>query len=37
MCFDMPHDKGIKILCDEIKAKYPDYEPLIIADIDISD
>ena len=37
MSFDIPHSEGIKILCDEIKAKYPDYEPLIVPDIDISD
>ena len=37
MSFDMPHSEGIKILCDEIKEKYPDYEPLIVPDIDISD
>ena len=37
MSFDMPHSEGIKILCDEIKEKFPDYEPLIVADIDITD
>ena len=37
MSFDIPHSEGIKIISDEIKAKYPDYEPLVVPDIDISD
>ena len=37
MSFDIPASEGIKIICDEIKAKYPDYEPFIISDIDITD
>ena len=37
MTFDMPHGEGIKILSDEIKERFPDYEPLIVADIDITD
>lgn len=37
MSFDITHSEGIKILHDEIKAKYPDYEVFIVPDIDISD
>lgn len=37
MSFDIPHGEGIRILCDEIKARYPDYEPVIVPDIDITD
>ena len=37
MSFDIPHSEGVNILCDELKEKYPDYEPYIVADIDITD
>ena len=37
MSFDIPHSEGVNILCDELKEKYPDYEPCIVADIDITD
>lgn len=37
MSFDIPRNEGVKIISDEIKAKYPDYNPYIVADIDISD
>ena len=37
MSFDVSHDEGIAILCDEIKAKYPDYDAFIVPDIDITD
>lgn len=37
LSFDIPHDEGIKIICDEIKARYPDYDPIIVPDIDITD
>ena len=37
LSFDIPHGEAIRILCDEIKEKYPDYEPYIVADIDITD
>jgi hypothetical protein len=37
MSFDIPHSEGIKKISEEIKAKYPDYEPLVVPDIDISD
>lgn len=37
MSFDMPHSEGIKILSDEIRAKYPEYSLNIVADVDITD
>ena len=37
MSFDITHAEGIKTICDEVKAIYPEYEPIIVADIDISD
>lgn len=37
LSFDIPHKEGIRILREEIKAKFPDYEPIIVADIDITD
>ena len=37
LSFDITHAEGIRILSEEIKAKFPEYEPLIVADIDITD
>ena len=37
MSFDIPHSEGVRILCKEIKKKYPDYDAVIVADIDITD
>ena len=37
MSFDISHEEGIKIICDEIRAKYPDYKVIVVADIDITD
>lgn len=37
MNFDIAHGEGVRILTEEIRAKYPDYDIFIIADIDISD
>ncbi|MBO5513383.1 MAG: cation transporter [Mogibacterium sp.] len=37
MSFDMPQAEGVEIICEEIKAIYPEYELAIVADIDISD
>ena len=37
MSFDIDHSEGIRIICDEIKEKYPEYHVMIIPDIDISD
>ena len=37
LSFDISHSEAIRTLCAEIKEKYPDYEPLIVADIDITD
>ena len=37
MSFDISHSEGIKIICDEINEKYPDYKVIVVADIDISD
>ena len=35
--FDIKSSEAVEILCKEIKEKYPDYEPYIVPDIDISD
>ncbi len=37
MSFDIAHSEGEKIICDEIKEKYPDYKVIVVADIDITD
>ena len=37
MSFDIPQSEGIKIICDEIREKYPEYNVVIVADLDISD
>ena len=37
MSFDISHEEGIKIIKDEIGAKYPDYKVIVVADIDITD
>ena len=37
MSFDIYHSEGVKILSEEIKAAYPDYNIRIVADIDITD
>lgn len=37
LSFDIPHSEAIQIITDEIKAKYPDYDPFIVPDIDITD
>lgn len=37
MTFEADREEGVKILCDEIKGLYPEYEVSITADIDISD
>ncbi len=37
MSFDISHSEGVKILSEEIKAAYPDYNIRIVADIDITD
>lgn len=37
MSFDISHSEGIKILTDEIKEQYPEYEIIIVADLDITD
>jgi divalent metal cation (Fe/Co/Zn/Cd) transporter len=37
MSFDINHKEGIATICSEIKEKYPEYEPFIVPDIDISD
>jgi len=37
MSFDIAHSEGIKIICDEIREKYPDYKVIVVADIDITD
>lgn len=35
--FGISHGEGIRIITEDIKAKYPDYNVMIVADIDISD
>ena len=37
MSFDIDHREGLRILCEEISAAYPDYHITIAPDIDISD
>lgn len=37
MSFDISHSEGEKIICDEIREKYPDYKVIVVADIDITD
>jgi cation diffusion facilitator family transporter len=37
MSFDMSQSEGVKIICDEIKELYPEYDLAIVPDIDISD
>lgn len=37
MSFEMPSSEGIRIICDEIKEIYPEYDLFIVPDIDISD
>ncbi len=37
MSFDIHQSDGIKIICDEIKGIYPEYDLMIVPDIDISD
>lgn len=37
MSFDISHSEGIDIIAREIKEKYPEYTPVIVPDIDITD
>ena len=37
LSFEISHSEAISILCSEIKDAFPDYEPVIVADIDITD
>ena len=37
MSFDIQHGDGIKTICEEVKAVYPEYEFVIVPDIDITD
>ena len=37
MSFDIDPQEGLRILCEEIRAAYPDYEVQITPDLDISD
>ena len=37
MSFEISHSEGIKIIADEVKKMYPDYDVLIVPDIDITD
>ena len=37
MSFDIKPHEGVKILLDEIKNSYPDYNIQIVPDVDITD
>lgn len=37
LSFDIAQSEGIRIISEEIKAKYPDYDAFIVPDIDITD
>ena len=37
MSFDISHSEGIRTICDEVKELYPEYDLVIVPDIDISD
>ena len=37
MSFDIQHSEGIKIICDEVKQLYPEYNLVIVPDLDITD
>ena len=37
MSFDISQDEGVRIICEEVKEKYPEYELYIVPDIDITD
>ena len=37
MSFDVDHSEGKRIIIEEVKEKYPDYEVMVVSDIDISD
>ena len=37
MSFDVSHSEGIKTICEEVKEIYPEYDLVIVPDIDITD
>ena len=37
MSFDISHSEGIKTICEEVKELYPEYDRVIVPDIDITD
>ena len=37
LSFDISHDEAIRTICSEIKQLYPEYNPVIVPDIDITD
>ena len=37
MSFDISHSEGIKTICEEVREMYPEYELVIVPDIDITD
>ena len=37
MSFNIDHNKGVEIICEELAGIYPDYHILIAPDVDISD
>jgi len=37
LSFDITRDEAIRVICEEIRQKYPEYNPVIVPDIDITD
>ena len=37
MSFDVSHSEGIRTICEEVKEIYPEYDLVIVPDIDITD
>ena len=37
MSFDISHSEGIRTICEEVKKVYPEYDLVIVPDIDITD
>lgn len=37
LSFDADREKAIATVCEQIKERYPEYQPVIIADLDVSD
>ena len=37
LSFDIAQEKGLEILCNRVKEAYPDYEIMIVPDVDLTD